>query len=51
MNTAKSFLGLKAYLAFIDSWVSTTLNRTIIPVPVPSTSPELFPYEISNQTC
>jgi len=32
----------------IDSTVVTTLNRTILPVAVPSTSPTLFPYEVSN---
>ena len=30
----------------IDSKVFTTLERTIIPVPVPLTSPKLLPYEI-----
>jgi metallophosphoesterase (TIGR03768 family) len=32
----------------IDSRVYTTLARTIIPVPVPSTSPELLPYQVSD---
>jgi metallophosphoesterase (TIGR03768 family) len=32
----------------IDSKVFTTLERTVIPVPVPSTSPTLLPYQVSN---
>jgi metallophosphoesterase (TIGR03768 family) len=32
----------------INSTVCTTLDRTIIPVPVPSTSPELFPYQVAD---
>jgi metallophosphoesterase (TIGR03768 family) len=32
----------------IDSRVYTTLARTVIPVPVPSTSPELLPYQVSD---
>ena len=32
----------------IDSKVSTTLERTVIPVPVPSTSPELLLNEVSK---
>lgn len=32
----------------IDSEVSTTLDRTVISVSVPSTSPKLLPYEISK---
>lgn len=32
----------------IDSKVVTTLDRTVIPVAVPSTSPTLFPYEVSR---
>ena len=32
----------------IDSKVYTTLERTVIPVPVPSTSPLLYPYQVSN---
>jgi metallophosphoesterase (TIGR03768 family) len=32
----------------INSTVYTTLERTIIPVPIPSTSPKLLPYEVSN---
>ena len=32
----------------IDSKVYTTLDRTIVPVPVPSTSPKLYPYETSK---
>jgi metallophosphoesterase (TIGR03768 family) len=32
----------------IDSKVSTTLEKTVIPVAVPSTSPKLLPYEISK---
>ncbi len=32
----------------IDSTVATTLDWTILPVPVPSSSPGLFPYELSK---
>ncbi|MFA6225748.1 MAG: hypothetical protein WC620_06110 [Methanoregula sp.] len=32
----------------IDSKVYTTLERTIIPVPVPPDSPALYPYQVSN---
>ncbi len=32
----------------IDSKVSTTLNRTVIPISVPSNSPKLNPYDISK---
>jgi len=32
----------------INSTVQTTLERTVIPVPVPSTSPVLYPYQVSN---
>ncbi len=32
----------------IDSKVLTTLDRTIIPIPVPSTSPKILPYEIAK---
>jgi metallophosphoesterase (TIGR03768 family) len=32
----------------IDYKVFTTLDRTVIPVPVPSTSPTLLPYQVSN---
>ena len=32
----------------IDSPVYTTLERTVIPVPVPSESPALYPYQVSN---
>jgi metallophosphoesterase (TIGR03768 family) len=32
----------------IDSKVYTTLDRTVIPVPVPSTSPKLLPYQVAN---
>jgi metallophosphoesterase (TIGR03768 family) len=32
----------------IDSVVVTTVNRTLIPVPVPATSPKIKPYDIAN---
>jgi len=32
----------------IDSKVYTTLERTVIPVPLPFTSPKLFTYQVSN---
>ncbi len=32
----------------IDSTVVTTLDRTVIPVAVPSTSPTILPYEVSQ---
>jgi metallophosphoesterase (TIGR03768 family) len=32
----------------IDSTVYTTLERKVIPVSVPSTSPKLLPYEVAN---
>ena len=32
----------------IDSMVYTTLDRTVVPVPVPSTSPALYPYQVAN---
>ena len=32
----------------IDSEVFTTLDRTVIPVPVPPTSPALYPYQVAN---
>ena len=32
----------------IDSTVYTTLEKTVNPVPVPSTAPTLFPYQVSN---
>ena len=32
----------------IDSNVSTTLDRVVLPVPVPSTSPKLPPEAVSN---
>ena len=32
----------------INSTVNTTLERTIIPVPVPSDSPKLLPYQVAN---
>lgn len=32
----------------IDSYVNTTLERTVISVPVPSASVTLFPYQVSN---
>ena len=32
----------------IDSHVDTTLDRTILPVPVPSTSPALYPYQVAD---
>ncbi len=32
----------------IDSKVVTTIDRTILPVAVPSTSPTIFPYEVSE---
>src|ERR1019366_1572979 len=32
----------------IDTKVSTTLERTVIPVPVPSGSPEILPCELSK---
>jgi metallophosphoesterase (TIGR03768 family) len=32
----------------IDSTVATTLERTVVPVPVPSTSPKLLPLEVSK---
>jgi hypothetical protein len=32
----------------IDSRIYTTLERTVIPVPVPLTSPALLPYQVSN---
>ena len=39
----------KQYAGYqIDSKVYTTLERTIVPVPVPSSSPKLYPYETSK---
>ena len=32
----------------INSTVETTLERTVIPVPVPSASPVLYPYQVAN---
>jgi metallophosphoesterase (TIGR03768 family) len=32
----------------IDPLIFTTLERTVIPVPVPTNSPRLLPYEVSN---
>jgi metallophosphoesterase (TIGR03768 family) len=32
----------------IDSKVVTTLDRTVLPIPVPSDSPPLLPYEVSQ---
>jgi len=32
----------------LDSGVYTTLERTIIPVSVPATSPQIFPYEVAK---
>ena len=32
----------------IESRVYTTLDRTVIPVPVPSASPTLYPYQVAN---
>lgn len=32
----------------IDSIVETTVNRTVVAVDAPSTSPVIFPYEVSN---
>ena len=32
----------------INSTVDTTLERTVIPVPVPSASPVLYPYQVAN---
>jgi len=32
----------------IDSKVYSTLERTVIPVPVPSGSPALYPYQVAN---
>jgi hypothetical protein len=32
----------------IESRVYTTLDRTVIPVPVPSASPALYPYQVAN---
>jgi hypothetical protein len=34
----------------IDSRVSTTLDRTVMPVPVPATSPKILPSEVSRYT-
>jgi metallophosphoesterase (TIGR03768 family) len=41
-------LGLLGWGYPINATVYTTLDRTIIPVPVPSGSPLLLPYEVSN---
>jgi len=32
----------------IDSRVYTTLDRTVLPVPVPSSSPSIRPYQVAN---
>lgn len=32
----------------IDSQVHTTLDRTVLPAPVPSTSPLIHPYHVAN---
>ena len=32
----------------IDSQVYTTLDRTVLPVPVPSASPVIFPYQVAD---
>jgi hypothetical protein len=45
-NTLTSVSGDPSYP--IESRVYTTLDRTVLPVSVPSTSPTIFPYEISN---
>jgi metallophosphoesterase (TIGR03768 family) len=45
-NTSTSGAGSSGYP--IDSKVYTTLDRTVIPVPVPSTSPKLLPYQVAN---
>ena len=34
----------------IDFPVYTTVERTVIPVPVPATSPALYPYQVANYT-
>jgi metallophosphoesterase (TIGR03768 family) len=45
-NTSTSGTGEPSYP--IESRVYTTLYRTVIPVPVPSASPALYPYQVAN---
>ena len=45
-NTSASKAGDPSYP--IDSKVVTSHDRTVIPVPVPFTSPALFPYQVAN---
>lgn len=46
LNSSNTGTGDPSYP--IDSRVFTTLERAVIPVPVPSTSPALLPYQVSN---